>query len=92
MLAVRGPLCRNKHMTTGRINQVTASVLTGPGGPHRRAPVRFDTTPCFPYRGSRCQPPDGYVFASPAERTSTSSSIAHRRPLGPAAPMPGTTS
>ena len=26
-------------MTTGRINQVTASVLTGPGGPHRRASV-----------------------------------------------------
>ena len=45
-------------MTTGRINQVTASVLTGPGGPHRRASVRFDTTPCFPYRGGRCQPPD----------------------------------
>ena len=79
-------------MTTGRINQVTASVLTGPGGPQRRASVRFDMTPCFLDRGGRCQLPDGYVFASLAEQTSTSASIAHRRPLGPAAPMPGTTS
>ena len=65
-------------MTTGRINQVTASVLTGPGGPHRRASVGRDTTPCFRYRGALA--PDGYVFAWPAERTSTSSSIAHMPP------------
>ena len=65
-------------MTTGRINQVTASVLTGPGGPHRRASVGRDTTPCFRYRGALA--PDGYVFASPAERTSTSPSIARMPP------------
>ena len=34
--------------------------------------------PRFPYREDRCQPPEGYVFASPTEWTSTSSSIAHR--------------
>ena len=65
-------------MTTGRINQVTASVLTGPGGPHRRASVGRDTTPCFRYRGALA--PDGYVLAWPAERTSTSSSIARMPP------------
>ena len=72
------------------INQVSAAVLTGPGGPHRRASVGLDTTPCFRYRGARA--PDRHVFALPAERTSTSSSIARCRPRGPAAPMPGTTS
>ena len=49
-------------MTTGRINKLTASVLAGPGGPHRRACVRFDTTPYFLDRGGRCQPPDGYAL------------------------------
>ena len=65
-------------MTTGRINQVTASVLTGPGGPHRRASVGRDTTPCFRYRGALA--PDGYVFALPTEWASTSSSIARMPP------------
>ena len=61
-----------------KINQVTASVLTGPGGPHRRASVGRDTTLCFRYRGALT--PDGYVLAWPAERTFTLSSIAHMPP------------
>ena len=46
---------------TNEINQVTAAVLTGPGGPHRRASVGLDTTPCFRYSGARA--PDRYVFS-----------------------------
>ncbi len=34
-------------MTTGRINQVTASVFAGPEGPHRRASAFHGTTPCI---------------------------------------------
>ena len=34
-------------MTTGRINQVTASVFAGPEGPHRRASAITGTTPCI---------------------------------------------
>ena len=42
-------------MTTGRINQVTASVLTGPGGPHRRASVArgHDAVLSLRYRSER---------------------------------------
>ena len=58
--------------------QITASGMTGPGGPHRRASVGRDTTPCFRYRGALA--PDGYVFALPTEWASTSSSIARMPP------------
>ena len=42
-------------MPTGRINQVTASVLTGPGGPHRRASVArgHDAVLSLRYRSER---------------------------------------
>ena len=48
-------------MTTGRINQVTASVFAGPEGPHRRASAITGTTPCILAGTARSPMESGFV-------------------------------